>query len=130
MIRAFWTLHSRAALAFLVCALAVRALVPQGYMVSSGPMMINVTICYDGIDHETVELAIPMKRDNADRNDAATDHCAFSALSMAALDGADPVQLADALAYIVRTEARGTVSPVVPDAPYIRPPLRGPPARA
>jgi hypothetical protein len=56
--------------------------------------------------------------------------CAFSALSMASIAGADDLLLAEALAFILITSALLAALPVHRRFAHLRPPLRGPPSFA
>ncbi|MFM6852532.1 MAG: hypothetical protein ACKOUM_00435 [Sphingopyxis sp.] len=129
-LRAFALRHARFAALLLVLAIAVRALVPAGYMVARGPLLLNLTYCVDGSSNQRVQVAIPMNADAGKKAGSGTGHdrpCAFTALSMAALGGADPVVLLGALLFLLALGFAPVPRPVVPFWPRIRPPLRGPP---
>lgn len=125
--------HARMTLVLLALALALKALVPAGFMLSvNGERMVTVTICADASDApRQMKIAI------SDKDDAAGGHsnaakmdqpCAFSGLGHAALGGADPVLLAAALAFIlVMGFAQPPALPLRSIA-FLRPPLRGPPS--
>lgn len=129
-----WIARHRSLAALAVCAaLALRVLVPAGYMIGSAPgQTITVQLC-DGMTKATVEIALPGKTDN----DGSSGHqakempCAFAGLSAPGLTGADPALLADAVAAIV---AGGVFTPaplnLAGASAYLRPPLRGPPIGA
>lgn len=131
--------HRAMAFALLALALAMKALVPAGTMIGTQSKVLTIQICYDtqmaaaAFASKTRDIVVPMKGDPAgkhDKHDKAGGPCAFGALGFAGLAGADPVQLALALLFIL---AAGFAAPALP-APrrlaYLRPPLRGPPARA
>ena len=127
-IRASILTHSMLALLLVFCALAARAIVPQGYMVSSTPLTMSVTVCFDGINHQTVDITIPVDKDTGSDDGAGNDHCAFSSLSMASLGGTDGPLLLAALLFLL---ALGflPVAPIRLDRrSHVVPPLRGPPA--
>jgi hypothetical protein len=44
-LRTFWSHHRRLAVVLMVLTLAVRAIVPSGYMVASSPKSITVYVC-------------------------------------------------------------------------------------
>lgn len=124
--------HRRLALFVAMLALCVKFVVPQGYMLSPTTKFLTVQLCFDGVEHRTTTLAIPMDggKHHGERNGSgeADGKCAFTALGMGALGGADAALLVVALAFILalgfapsRPVRRGWIA-------YLRPPLRGPPA--
>jgi hypothetical protein len=128
--------HARLTLVLLVLALAVKAAVPAGFMVSaSGDRFLTVTICSDTRGTtEQVQIALPGKPDagGGDYPGAGgkATHCAFAGLGHPALGGADPLLLAAAAAFILLIGM--APFPALPrrDHPFLRPQLRGPPAAA
>ncbi|QDH34014.1 DUF2946 family protein [Porphyrobacter sp. YT40] len=125
--------YARLSLALVVLALAVKALVPAGYMISSnGERFLTVTICADASGTpKQMRIAIPMKDDGKSDHSEAADKsqpCAFSGLGHAALGGADPVLLAAALAFILLVGLAPLRAPPARDIHFLRPPLRGPPS--
>jgi len=127
--------HVWPVLVLLALALAVKALVPAGFMLSPGAeRFLTVTICADasGVPKQ-MRIALPDKDDpRGDRAEAADkgQPCAFSGLGQAVLGGADPLLLAAALAFILLVGF--APRPVLParNTPFLRPPLRGPPLTA
>ncbi|MCH4151357.1 MAG: hypothetical protein LKF30_05345 [Sphingobium sp.] len=117
------------ALLLLGCALLVKAIVPQGYMVGGADRQISVQLCLDGITHKSVTVSIPGKGSEKDKP-AANEHCAFTSLSMTALGGADAPLLALALAFILATGFAPLYRVLHGATGQIRPPLRGPPLTA
>ncbi|MCE7798058.1 hypothetical protein LWE61_16040 [Sphingobium sufflavum] len=125
--------HRSLALIVAMLALCVKFVVPQGYMFA--PTMtkfLTVQLCFDGIEHRTTTIAIPIdaKKSQGHHDDGGKPDgkCAFTALGMGALGGADAPLLAIALAFILAL-GFAPIRPVVPDrSSYLRPPLRGPPA--
>ncbi|WP_086618258.1 hypothetical protein [Erythrobacter tepidarius] len=132
-LRALVSHHARRVLVLLALALAAKALVPAGLMLSPGAdRYLTVTICADasGVPQQ-MRIAIPDRYDgHGDRTGAADkgQPCAFSGLGHAMLGGADPLLLAAALAFIRLPGL--ALRPALParDAPFLRPPLRGPPS--
>lgn len=125
--------YARLALVLVVLALAVKALVPAGYMISAtGERFLTVTICADASGTpKQMRIAIPDKDEtDSDHFEAAdkSQPCAFSGLGYAALGGADPVLLAAALAFILLVGFAPLRAPPARDIPFLRPPLRGPPS--
>lgn len=120
------------ALAVVVLAIAMKALLPMGYMVSGGAKTFTISIC-SGVDgeRETVEIAIPAKGgEQQDAQAKADGQCPYSSLGMAALGGADAPLLALALAFILALGFLPAPSLPLRRANYLQPPLRGPPAAA
>lgn len=120
----------RIALLLVVMALAMKAVMPAGYMVQAGPKMLTVTIC-TGDSLHTAQIAIPMKHTpGKDGQGKEGGQCAFSSLSMAAMGGADAPLLALALAFILLLGFVPTPRLPLRRVQYLLPPLRGPPATA
>lgn len=132
-LRALSHRYAQLTLVLVALALAVKALVPAGYMISSaGERFLTVTICADASGSlKQMRIAIPVKGDTGSDHSEAADKsqpCAFSGLGHAALDGADPVLLAAALAFILLAGFAPLRAPPARDNPFLRPPLRGPPS--
>jgi hypothetical protein len=132
-LRALTHTYARLSLVLVVLALAVKALVPAGYMISStGERFLTVTICADASGTpKQMRIAIPDKNEKGGDHSEAGDKsqpCAFSGLGHAALGGADPVLLAAALAFILLVGLAPLRAPPARDIPFLRPPLRGPPS--
>lgn len=129
-------IHARPvlALAILAIALCMKLLVPSGYMISAGPKTFTVSLCSGDMSAPkmmTISIpadpSAPVEPAHKGKTDGV---CAFSALSMAAMGGADAPLLALALAFIL---ALGFLSyAALPHGAVSRllPPSRGPPARA
>ncbi len=125
--------HARLTLVLVALALAVKAVVPAGFMLSAGgDRFLTVTICSAGIDTpRQMQIAIPGKQGaGGDHLDAAAKatHCAFSGLGHSASGGADPLLLAAALSFILLLGI--APPPALPrrEISFLRPQLRGPPA--
>lgn len=132
-LRALSHSYARLTLVLVVLALAVKALVPAGYMMSShGERFLTVTICADASGtKKQMRIAIPDKNETGSDHSEAADKsqpCAFSGLGHAALGGTDPILLAAALAFILLVGLAPLRSPPARDIPFLRPPLRGPPS--
>lgn len=120
------------AMMLVVMALCMKALVPTGYMVGQGGKTLTIEFCSDGLTELAAQqIVIPMK-DGSDGSSGdhgqAKGDCAFSALSMVSLGGAQPDLLADALVFILATGFAQPIAPVLLSSFDLRPPLRGPPA--
>jgi hypothetical protein len=130
-IRIFLRRYPALALAVLALALAVKAMVPAGYMLAadSKSLSLTVTVC-TGMDtmQKTIEIPVHKSQDGKSSHEQAGDSpCAFTALSHALLGGADGILLALALLFIV-TVGFGSITPnLVQKWRRLRPPLRGPP---
>lgn len=128
--------HAYRFAAALICiaALALRVLIPSGYMISGEQGQVAVTICSDGasklksMDMSAMHHAVPESGQSPDHGKAEMP-CAFSGLSLQALAGMDPLVLA-AIAFVMAVALRPAQALAPPIRLYLRPPLRGPPALA
>jgi disulfide bond formation protein DsbB len=129
MWRAFLKEHPRLALWLIAAALAVKALMPAGYMlVDTSARTLTVAIC-DGNGPATMTIQLPMGEHKAP--DSKQDGgCAFSALSHATMGGADPVLLLAAFAFLLALGFAATPQPAPRRRAFARPPSQGPPTRA
>jgi len=125
--------HVWLTLTMLALVLAVRSIVPAGFMVgSTSNLLLTVTVCADAtgtVKH--MQIAIPHKGGaTKGQSEAAAKntHCAFSGLGDGALRGADTILLAAALAFILLVGLAPLPILRVRDVPFLRPQLRGPPA--
>ena len=125
--------HARLTLVLLALALAVKALVPAGFMITpAGERFLTVTICSDatGVPKQ-VQIAIPDKPGAKGDHAEATDKghpCAFAGLGHVGLSAADPVLLAAAIAFILLVGLAPLAALPARATPFLRPPLRGPPS--
>jgi hypothetical protein len=126
--------HRAMAVLVLALVLAVKALVPSGWMIQTGERVLTVAICADASGGAQMrEIAIPTKPGHGESPGAdhqASGTCAFSVLGMDALGGADALLLALALSFILALGFAATPIPAPRRARHVRPPLRGPPAIA
>lgn len=125
--------HARLSLALVVFALAVKALLPAGFVVSAtDERFLTVTICADASSApKQMQIAIHGNDDIGGDQSKAADKdqpCAFSGLGHAALDGVDPVLLVAAIAFILLAGFAPLRPPALRDVAFLRPPLRGPPS--
>ncbi|MCW4463214.1 hypothetical protein OK349_15990 [Sphingomonas sp. BT-65] len=127
MFRRFVLDHPRFAAALLVLALAMKLVVPAGFMPVASPGQIMVLVCTQfGPQHVAIDVpGMPAKPDDTAKMDQP---CVFAGLGLALLPGADPVLLAAALVFILALGFVAAVPPALVRTPYLRPPLRGPPA--
>lgn len=130
IVRAFLFRHRRLAVWLVAAALAMKMLVPAGFMpgLSGGTMVIQLCT---GQGAQTLVMEIPGKAGNHDQGDPSMDApCAFSGLSAPTLAGADPMLLAIAIAFIIATTFRVAPALIPARGLYLRPPSQGPPATA
>lgn len=130
--RAFLRDHRWLALWLIAAALAVKALVPAGYMLAdTGGKTLTMAIC-DGSGPATMTIAIPMDPDHAKPGDNGKQDggCAWSGLGHAMLGGADPVLLLAAIAFLLALGFAPAASPVLRRRAFAQPPSQGPPTRA
>lgn len=120
--------HKWLASLLVACVLFAKVLIPAGFMPVVGSQGIVVQLC-NGVGAETVTIAIPGKSGPIDQNKADSP-CAFSGLAAPVLAGADPVQLALAILFILAMGLRAAQPIALRSRHHLRPPLRGPPAYA
>lgn len=107
-------------------ALAMRALVPAGMMVESGPRVFTITICADSLG-QTLSRTLVLPARPADAAKAGTPKaCAFSVLAYGA-QGADAFVLAALLLFILAAAFAPLPAATPRRAAYARPPARAPP---
>lgn len=133
-LRIFFGTHRRLAWLLVAMALAMKVVVPAGYMIGVQDKVLTVEICSEASgQHLTKQITIPHDGKGTDtpaQQGKADGTCAFLSLSMAAWGGADFALLALALAFILLL-GFVPVAPALRERPaYLRPPLRGPPAFA
>ncbi len=125
--------HARLTLVLLALALAMKAVVPAGFMLSAGgERFLTVTICSDASGTpKQMQIALPAGKGTGGDHSEAADKgqpCAFSGLGHSAVGGADPLLLAAALAFILLIGLAPLHAPPARELAFLRPPLRGPPA--
>jgi hypothetical protein len=123
--------HPRLAALLVACALAIKALMPAGYMIGGDARVLTIEICADATGGTmTKQIVVPHSDKHEDAGKSSSAACPYAGLGMASLPGADAVLLALALVFIL---ALG-FAPTRPAPPRriqeFRPPLRGPPALA
>jgi hypothetical protein len=121
--------HRRWAAALIALALLAKLVVPAGFMLNAGAGTITVELC-SGTGVQKVEMVLPGQPAQHDQQNTADSPCTFAGLAAPALGGADPIQLAIAIAFIVAVDFLPVPVARPRDAAYLRPPLRGPPATA
>lgn len=132
MIRSLVLSRRWLALWLIAAALAVKAIVPAGYMVAPGKSF-TVTMC-SGTGAGEMTLTVPMSQDGKGKHDStdkpADGTCAFSALGFAAMGGADLALLVAVITWLIALGVGPVVLPSLARIPHRSPPLRGPPAFA
>lgn len=124
-------LAQRGLTTLICCAvLALRLLVPSGYMVEAGHSQITISIC-NGVVSAPMSMSLPHKHgggthDTGQHGEHAMP-CPYGALAFAALPAVDPILLARLLVFILAVAWLGQMIPPRAEAAYVRPPLRGPP---
>ncbi|MBW8910437.1 MAG: hypothetical protein JF564_00715 [Sphingomonas sp.] len=119
--------HAMIAMSIMVLVLAVRALIPAGYMTSASPAGLTVELC-SGISGKTVTIALPGPSGHQEHGKAQADSpCAFASLGQVMTSATDPVLLAAAIAFVIALSTVLDRSPPLARSGHLRPPLRGPP---
>lgn len=119
----------------LACTLAVRLIVPAGFMPAMDGGGLSLRIC-SGMASGSEMAAMPaMPHGGHGEHDGegggkAQTPCAFAGIGMAALGGADPVLLLAALLFAFLLASRAAPWPLPKPPSRLRPPLRAPPAAA
>lgn len=120
-------LHNRClAMLLVTLALAMKALVPPGYMVSNSSRALTILVCADSSgSRSAVQVTIPQGA----KETTAKDHkpCTFAGHSADALGGADPIQLTLALAFVLALGFLAIAVPRLAPSRRILPPPCGPP---
>ena len=136
--------HCRLAGWLIAAALLMRIVIPTGYMLVEAPTGgITFAMCsgYGPVEPVVAEHAMhhgdadahgshsASKPDHGGHDESAREMpCAFAGAATAALAAVDPVLLAAALFFIVAAAFRLPLRLPLATAPFLRPPLRGPPA--
>lgn len=126
-IRALVIRYRALAMLLFALALAMKALVPAGFMIVSNDLSINVVLC-SGMGEQRM-VSIPVEREG--KADIVSDKqvCHGSALDKAVDSGADAALLDEALAFILALGFATVCALLLLRSPrFLSPPLRGPPA--
>lgn len=130
--RAFVFRHRAFAALVVAMALAMKALLPVGYMVgSAGGKAITIEICDGQPDHALATVLVPLagKGDPADdaKHKGSSD-CPFSALSFGTMGTGDAAFIAAAILFVFALAFAPLVAAPLPRFRFLSPPGRGPPA--
>ncbi len=115
--------HPLLALATGLAALMLRLAVPAGFMPALHHGQLSLAIC-SGYGTAAAEPAHEMASPDKPKADGS---CAFADLALPLVGGADPVQLAAALLFILAAALVFGAVPPRRAGLRLRPPLRGPP---
>lgn len=130
--------HRALALWLAALALAVRLIVPAGFMVGSidGRPVLQLCSGFGPVAAAPAAAHMPMAhggghhgRDGHRESDhPATDMpCPYAGLAQAATTPVDPLLLVLAIAFVMALGVRATRWPALRDRAHLRPPMRGPP---
>lgn len=112
----------------VVAALAMKALMPAGFMVSSHSQSFSVVMC-SGMG-EVTTVTIPFDDDGKSAPVADKQPCHAAGLDKAASGTVDPVLLTAALAFVLLLGFSAATLPGWREPRFRQPPLRGPPSTA
>ena len=112
------------AVLIVAAALVARLAAPSGFMPVVGASGVSLTICSG---YGPMQMAMPGVAHHAPKEGEARSRCAFADLAVPAIGGADPIQIAEALRFIMALGLVASAALVLRTAPRLRPPLRGPP---
>jgi hypothetical protein len=118
------------ALWLVTLALALKIAMPAGYMVRQEGTVLTIAICGDAsATHLVRQIVVPQRETPQDTQaqHAKSAACPYSVLAMAGAAGADPLLLAEALAFILAVGLALRTAPAPTRHAHLRPPLRGPP---
>jgi hypothetical protein len=125
--------HPALAAALLALALAMKLLVPAGFMLDASGGTIRLELC-SGTGPMSAMVAMPGMAHHSGHDDGqhhkADAPCPYASLTAPGLAGADPLLLALAIGFIVALGVWRSAPTPLPVAPRLRPPLRGPPLPA
>jgi hypothetical protein len=126
-VRALVRANPAIAAILVVMAFALRVLMPAGSMPTITGGQLTVTVC-DGTAPMKMVIQIPGLEHKSD-GQSPQNTCAFSDLSMSSLAGADPIQLAELVLFLMAAGLVLVVAAPPLRAGRLRPPLLGPPLR-
>lgn len=121
--------HRLAAAALIALALAMKLVMPAGFMPVAGPGQIMVLVCTE-FGPQRVAIDVPGAPAKSDDGMKADQPCAFAGLGQALLPGADAIQIAAALAFILLLGFAPVTDLRLLAVRHAWPPLRGPPLTA
>lgn len=127
MIRLLIARHHHVALAIAIVALAIKMMVPIGYMPGTAANGIAITVC-NGMSAETFGSSI-QPGTHKQHDDSRGEHppCPFASLGLLSTVAIDPPLLIAANRFVIRSGLWPSHSPDTAVPAFLRPPLRGPP---
>jgi hypothetical protein len=130
-LRALFSSSPRILLALMLAVLGAKLLVPTGYMVipaKPGAMSFSVGVC-NAMGPSRLTVTIPMDDRQPSEKDGGTADkpCAFTGLGQPILPGADPVQLALAIAFVIALGFAALPVLRLAASPRVLPPSQAPP---
>ena len=142
VLRNFFREHRRLVALLIVLALALKALVPAGYMIDRNAKVLAVVVCpetnpiaqaahavHAGQAHHHMGGKAGHSHGDHGKQDAS-GACPYSLLPMASLAGTDAVLLTAALVFMLTLGFAPAPPLRLARNPHLRPPLRGPPLLA
>jgi hypothetical protein len=118
-----------AVLIFAALALCLKLVVPAGYMIDGAGPQLRLILCTTAADGSTIARAVGVPGGGhvpGGEPQADEAPCAFSVLSLGALDAAAAFVVA-ALIFVFMRALWATMPPPTPGRLWLLPPLRGPP---
>ncbi len=109
--------------------LAMKALVPNGYMISADSETITVKMC-NGVGDGQQTIEIPMNvggNEHDSGSNMTSEACSSSSVSQSTMTATDPLQLSLALSFIMLVGLVAKTAILLEHSVRLRPPLRGPP---
>lgn len=131
-LRQYLSDHRALAGLLIALALALKALVPAGYMLGADTRVLTIQICADASGAKmTHEIVIPQKSAPAGsqgETGKSSLTCPYAGLGLGLLPGVDAMLLALAIAFILALGFAPQRAAPARHVFQLRPPLRGPPA--
>lgn len=129
IVRAFLLHHRRFAALLIALALCMKVALPAGFMLGTSSMQLTIEICDSQGQPVLSQIAVPLDGKDApgEAQHKGSSDCPFSALSMAAMSGADVLLISAALVFIIALGFAPVASAPLLRFPFLSPPLRGPP---
>lgn len=126
-VRTYLQRHAGLVALLLALTLALRALIPAGYMASASSNGVTIELC-SGVAGKSVTIALPgTSKHQQDSRSQAEQPCSFSGAGFDSAATIDPLILAIAIAFVIALGVRSTPFSYRETPAYLRPPLRGPP---
>lgn len=123
--------HRWLAALLLAAVLALKAVLPAGYMITGASQVLTVTVCAESVGGQAVhQIVLPGKPQPLAPKGAGQDHCPQAPLGMAMLAGGDLFLVALAVAFAISFGLAPLAVPLLRRRTWLRPPPIGPPAAA